>query len=126
VLLWKPKSFFSIPGPIFGLISFASANVNFGTTLSSIKSPSTFVMNNTLSLPTLPATYAAALSPSTLRNSDSSLIAIGEITGVSPCLSNDLINSEFTFLILPVYPPSIACFLPFSFTINNLFSYLLL
>ena len=78
-------------------------------------------MNNTLSLPTLPATYAAALSPSTLRNSDSSLIATGEITGVSPCLSNNLINSEFTFLILPVYPPSIACFLPFSFTISNFF-----
>ena len=96
----EAKIFFSIPGPIFGLISFAWTNVNFGTTSSSIKSPSTFVMNNTLSLPTLPATYAAALSPSTLRNSDSSLIAIGEITGVSPCLSNDLMNSEFTFLIV--------------------------
>ena len=50
-------------------------------------------MNNTLSLLTLPATYAAALSPSMLRNSASSLIAIGEITGVKPFSNNDLINS---------------------------------
>ena len=59
-------------------------------------------MNNTLSQPTFPATYAAALSPSTLRNSDSSLIAIGEITGVSPCSKSNLINPEFTSLIFPV------------------------
>ena len=78
-------------------------------------------MNNTLSHPTFPATYAAALSPSTLRNSDSSLIAIGEMTGVSPLSRRDLINSEFIALIFPVYPPSIACFLPFSLTMSSFF-----
>jgi len=71
-----------MPNPICGKISFAFARVKVSTSFSSINSPSTFVRNKTLSVFTCPAMLAAALSPSTLRKSDSSLIAIGEITGV--------------------------------------------
>ena len=83
--------------------------------------PFTFVINITFLAFRAPATYAAALSPSTLRKSYSSLRATGDIIGRYPSSSNKVISDGSTEFIFPVYPPSIAIFLPLSFIIMSLF-----
>src|SRR5918992_3561422 len=77
----QARTFFSIPNPILGIIAFACSSVIWLIKLPSNIKPFTFVIKITFSAFITPAIYAAALSPSTLRKSNSSLSAIGETIG---------------------------------------------